>query len=37
METNAILDAYTTMLGDPMLVERVEHQIDVEKKCASGL
>jgi len=34
METNAILDAYTTMLGDPMLVERVEHQIDVEKKCA---
>ncbi|HEY8039604.1 MAG TPA: putative PEP-binding protein, partial [Polyangiaceae bacterium] len=34
LETNAILDAYLTMIGDPMLVERVVHKIRDEKKCA---
>jgi phosphotransferase system enzyme I (PtsI) len=34
LETNAILDAYLTMIGDPMLLERVEHKITEEKKCA---
>ncbi|MGA2448998.1 MAG: phosphoenolpyruvate--protein phosphotransferase [Polyangiaceae bacterium] len=34
LETNAILDAYMTMIGDPMLIERVEIQIDAEKRCA---
>jgi phosphotransferase system enzyme I (PtsI) len=34
LETNAILDAYLTMIGDPMLLERVEHKIAHEKKCA---
>ncbi len=34
LETNAILDAYLTMIGDPMLIERVEHKIRDERKCA---
>jgi phosphotransferase system enzyme I (PtsI) len=34
LETNAILDAYLTMIGDPMLIERVEKKIREEKKCA---
>jgi phosphoenolpyruvate-protein phosphotransferase (PTS system enzyme I) len=34
METSGILDAYLTMIGDPMLMERVEKKIRVEKKCA---
>jgi phosphotransferase system enzyme I (PtsI) len=34
LETNAILDAYLTMIGDPMLLERVEHKIQTDKKCA---
>jgi phosphotransferase system enzyme I (PtsI) len=34
LETNAILDAYLTMVGDPMLLERVEKKIVEEKKCA---
>ncbi|HEY4012101.1 MAG TPA: phosphoenolpyruvate--protein phosphotransferase [Polyangiaceae bacterium] len=34
LETNAILEAYLTMIGDPMLLERVERKIREEKKCA---
>ncbi len=34
METNAILDAYLMMVGDPMLLERVIKKIRDEKKCA---
>ena len=34
IETNGILDAYLTMIGDPMLFERVERKIRDEKKCA---
>lgn len=34
LETSAILDAYLTMIGDPMLLERVEAKIRSEKKCA---
>jgi phosphotransferase system enzyme I (PtsI) len=34
LETNAILDAYLTMIGDPMLIDRVETKIRDEKKCA---
>ncbi len=34
METSAILDAYLTMIGDPMLLERIEKKISEEKKCA---
>src|SRR5580704_14557602 len=34
LETNAILDAYLTMVGDPMLIERVTKKIRDEKKCA---
>jgi phosphoenolpyruvate-protein phosphotransferase (PTS system enzyme I) len=34
IETNAILDAYLTMIGDPMLLERVERKIRDDKKCA---
>jgi phosphoenolpyruvate-protein phosphotransferase (PTS system enzyme I) len=34
LETNAILDAYLTMVGDPMLVERVTKKIRDEHKCA---
>jgi phosphotransferase system enzyme I (PtsI) len=34
LETNAILDAYLTMIGDPMLLDRVERKIRDEKKCA---
>jgi phosphotransferase system enzyme I (PtsI) len=34
VETSGILDAYLAMIGDPMLVERVEHKIRDEKKCA---
>ncbi|MGD0529009.1 MAG: phosphoenolpyruvate--protein phosphotransferase [Polyangiaceae bacterium] len=34
VETSGILDAYLAMIGDPMLVERVEHKIREEKKCA---
>jgi phosphotransferase system enzyme I (PtsI) len=34
LETNAILDAYLTMVGDPMLIERVTKKIREEKKCA---
>jgi len=34
METNAILDAYLTMIGDPMLLDRVEHKIRDDRKCA---
>jgi phosphotransferase system enzyme I (PtsI) len=34
LETNAILDAYLTMIGDPMLIERVEKKIRDEKKCS---
>jgi phosphotransferase system enzyme I (PtsI) len=34
LETNAILDAYLTMIADPMLLDRVEHKIREDKKCA---
>ncbi len=34
LETNAILDAYLTMVGDPMLIERVTKKIREERKCA---
>jgi phosphoenolpyruvate-protein phosphotransferase (PTS system enzyme I) len=34
VETSGILDAYLAMIGDPMLVDRVEHKIRDEKKCA---
>jgi phosphoenolpyruvate-protein phosphotransferase (PTS system enzyme I) len=34
LETNAILDAYLTMVGDPMLIERVTKKIRDERKCA---
>jgi|CZKU01.1.fsa_nt_gi phosphotransferase system enzyme I (PtsI) len=34
LETNAILDAYLMMVGDPMLLERVVRKIRDEKKCA---
>ena len=34
LETNAILDAYLTMIGDPMLFERVNQKIREERKCA---
>src|SRR5579859_8131713 len=34
METSAILDAYLTMVGDPLLLERVTKKIRDEKKCA---
>ncbi|MGH7269674.1 MAG: phosphoenolpyruvate--protein phosphotransferase, partial [Polyangiaceae bacterium] len=34
LETSAILDAYLTMVGDPMLIERVKKKITDEKKCA---
>ncbi|HLK35613.1 MAG TPA: phosphoenolpyruvate--protein phosphotransferase [Polyangiaceae bacterium] len=34
LETNAILDAYLMMVGDPMLMERIEKKIKDEKKCA---
>lgn len=34
METNAILDAYLTMIGDPMLLDRIEHKIRDDRKCA---
>jgi phosphotransferase system enzyme I (PtsI) len=34
LETNAILDAYLTMIGDPMLLEQVERKIRFDKKCA---
>jgi phosphotransferase system enzyme I (PtsI) len=34
METNAILDAYLTMVGDPLLLERVTKKIRDERKCA---
>ena len=34
LETNAILDVYLTMIGDPMLLDRVEHKIRDERKCA---
>ena len=34
METGAILDAYLTMVGDPMLIERIEKKIRDERKCA---
>jgi phosphotransferase system enzyme I (PtsI) len=33
LETNAILDAYLTMIGDPMLLDRVVHKIRDERKC----
>ncbi len=33
LETNGILDAYLTMIGDPLLMERVEKKIRDEKKC----
>jgi phosphoenolpyruvate-protein phosphotransferase (PTS system enzyme I) len=34
LETNAILDVYLTMIGDPMLLDRVEHKIRDDRKCA---
>jgi phosphotransferase system enzyme I (PtsI) len=34
LETNAILDAYLQMVGDPMLLDRVIKKIREEKKCA---
>jgi phosphoenolpyruvate-protein phosphotransferase (PTS system enzyme I) len=34
LETNAILDAYLTMVGDPLLIERVTRKIRDERKCA---
>jgi phosphotransferase system enzyme I (PtsI) len=34
LETNAILDAYLTMVSDPMLIERVTKKITDERKCA---
>ena len=34
LETSAILDAYLAMIGDPMLLERVERKIREERKCA---
>jgi phosphotransferase system enzyme I (PtsI) len=33
LETNSILDAYLTMIGDPMLLDRVVHKIRDERKC----
>jgi phosphoenolpyruvate-protein phosphotransferase (PTS system enzyme I) len=33
-DPSGILDAYLAMLGDPMLLERVEKKIRGEKKCA---
>lgn len=33
LETNSILDAYLTMIGDPMLIERVTRKIREERKC----
>jgi phosphotransferase system enzyme I (PtsI) len=33
-DPSGILDAYLAMLGDPMLLERVEKKIRAEKKCA---
>jgi phosphoenolpyruvate-protein phosphotransferase (PTS system enzyme I) len=33
LETNSILDAYLTMIGDPMLVDRVVHKIRDDRKC----
>ncbi|MDP9148834.1 MAG: phosphoenolpyruvate--protein phosphotransferase, partial [Myxococcota bacterium] len=34
LETSAILDAYLTMIGDPMLLGRIEKKIGDDKKCA---
>ncbi len=34
LETNSILDAYLTMIGDPMLLDRVVKKIRDDKKCA---
>jgi phosphotransferase system enzyme I (PtsI) len=34
VETSGILDAYLAMIGDPMLVERIDYKIREEKKCA---
>ncbi len=34
LETNSILDAYIAMVGDPMLLERIERKIRDERKCA---
>jgi phosphotransferase system enzyme I (PtsI) len=34
LETNAILDAYLTMVADPMLIERIEKKIREDRKCA---
>jgi phosphotransferase system enzyme I (PtsI) len=34
LETNAILDAYLMMVGDPMLLERIEKRIRERRECA---
>ncbi len=34
LETNAILDAYLAMVGDPMLLERIEKKILEDRLCA---
>ena len=34
LDTNSILDAYLAMISDPLLLERVEHKIREERKCA---
>jgi phosphotransferase system enzyme I (PtsI) len=34
LETNAILDAYLAMVGDPMLLERIEKKIVEDRLCA---
>ncbi|MGD0677851.1 MAG: phosphoenolpyruvate--protein phosphotransferase [Polyangiaceae bacterium] len=34
LETSSILDAYLAMVGDPMLVERIERRIHDDRKCA---
>jgi phosphotransferase system enzyme I (PtsI) len=34
LETNGILEAYLTMVSDPMLLERIEKKITHDRKCA---
>jgi phosphotransferase system enzyme I (PtsI) len=34
LETNGILEAYLAMMGDPMLLNRIEKKIHGERKCA---
>ncbi|HXX67588.1 MAG TPA: phosphoenolpyruvate--protein phosphotransferase [Polyangiaceae bacterium] len=34
LDTNAILDAYSAMVGDPMLLDRIENKIRGDRRCA---